>query len=221
MPSRVLPGLGLNGFWNLGEGWKDGGDANWLKLSVMVQLTVESTTVALPASPADGVVYVVPVGGGANAGKVAVRDAGAWVYYTPPTGCLAWVKDSSKRFEFVAGAWSEATSGGGSGGGPSPLITETGVNRNVALIDASSYLRFTNNSAKTATFDAAVGFSAPQEFHVANRAATGNLVLLGTGGITLNAPKEGTLTLAPGDTVTVKFVSSTVADVFGSTEVTP
>lgn len=115
MPSRTLPGLGLNGFWAEKEPWKDGGDENWLKLSVLAQLVVESATTALPASPADGVVYIVPAGG-TDAGKVAVRDAGAWVYLTAPEGALAWAKDTQKRMQMVGGSWAEA--GGGGGGIP-------------------------------------------------------------------------------------------------------
>lgn len=108
MASRILPGIGLEGFWDSGESWKTGGDLNWLKLSVMTQLVVESATTALPASPADGVVYIAPTGD-ANQRKVAVRDAGAWVYITPPIGCLAWVKDTAKRMQFVGGVWADVT----------------------------------------------------------------------------------------------------------------
>lgn len=106
MPSRQLPGLGLNGFWNLGEQWYDGGNENWLKLSVMTHPVAESMTAALPASPADGVVYIVP--SGANANKIAVRDAGAWVYFDPLPGITAWVKDAvgvDKRRMFDGTNW--------------------------------------------------------------------------------------------------------------------
>lgn len=105
----------------------------------------------------------------------------------------------------------------GGGGGPAPLITEATSNRDVTTADAGSYIRFTATGAKTCEFDVAEGFAAPQEYHVANRGASGNLTLTATG-VTLNAPKGGTLVLEPGDTVTVKFVDSDEADVFGSTE---
>ena len=114
MPSRKLPGLALNGFWNIGESWKAGGDENWLKLSVMVQLAVESATTALPVSPVNGVVYIVPHTDAVNGGKVAVRDDGVWVYLIAPEGALAWVKDTSKRMELVANTWSDVPSGSGS-----------------------------------------------------------------------------------------------------------
>lgn len=96
------------------------------------------------------------------------------------------------------------------------LDAEGGTTRAITPADQQDYIRFTAAGAKTATFDSGSGFAAPQEFHIANRAASGNLTLAPTG-ITLNPPKGGTLVLAPGDTVTIKFVSPTVADVFGST----
>lgn len=115
------------------------------------------------------------------------------------------------------GIFGGAGGGGGGGGGPAPLITEATSSRAFDPTDAGSYVRFTDTSAKTGTFAVADGFASPEEYHIANRAASGNLTLSGSG-VTLNAPKGGTLVLEPGDTVTVKFVSSSVADVFGSTE---
>ncbi|WP_382155453.1 hypothetical protein [Hydrogenophaga sp. ANAO-22] len=107
--------------------------------------------------------------------------------------------------------------GGGGGGSAAPLITDATAARAFDPSDAGSYVRFTATGAKTGTFDVGDGFAAPEEYHVANRGASGNLTLSGSG-VTLNPPKGGTLVLEPGDTVTVKFVSSSVADVFGSTE---
>ncbi|MPN35452.1 hypothetical protein SDC9_182950 [bioreactor metagenome] len=90
----------------------------------------------------------------------------------------------------------------------------------MALTDVGSYLRFTAAGAKACTFDVATGFTTGQEVHIANRSASGNVTLSATG-ITLSPPKGGTLVLAPGDTVTVKFVGTASADVFGSTEAAP
>lgn len=100
------------------------------------------------------------------------------------------------------------------------LITETTSNRDVTPADAGAYIRFTATGAKTASFDPGESFAAPQEYHLANRAASGNLTVTPTGSpaIVFNAPKGGTLVLEPGDTVTVKFVAADEADVFGSTE---
>lgn len=100
------------------------------------------------------------------------------------------------------------------------LIAEATSNRDVTPADAGAYIRFTATGAKTASFDLGDGFSSPQEYHLANRAASGNLTItpVGSPEITFNAPKGGTLVLEPGDTVTVKFVDADEADVFGSTE---
>lgn len=98
------------------------------------------------------------------------------------------------------------------------LITEAGSSRGVTTADSGAYIRFTGTGAKVCDFDGAENFSSPQEYHIANRGASGNVTLTGTSGITLNPPKGGTLVLEPGDTVTVKFVDADEADVFGSTE---
>ena len=92
----------------------------------------------------------------------------------------------------------------------------TDADHDYVLAKAGYYHRHTSTGAKTGVFNSAVGFTAGREYHVANRAASGDLTLSGTG-VTLNPPKGGTLALEPGDTVTVKFISSTEADVYGST----
>lgn len=98
-----------------------------------------------------------------------------------------------------------------------PIIAEATTSRAMAPADAGSYHRFTATGAKTATFDDGDGFTAGQEFHITNRAASDNLTLTAAGTMTLNPPKGGTLVLEPGDTVTVKLVAADEADVFGST----
>lgn len=98
-----------------------------------------------------------------------------------------------------------------------PMLVEPTATRDMDPGDAGYYHRFTYAGAKTATFDDGDGFAAEQEFHVTNRAASGNLTLTAAGTMTLNPPKGGTLVLEPGDTVTVKMVDTDEADVFGST----
>lgn len=106
MPARTLPGLGLSGFWDLGQGsWKDGMDANLRLLSAVSQLVVLSQTTALPASPANGAIYIVLASDPTNPGKIAVRDNGAWVYITPQIGWLAKVVDTDAFYEYKAGGW--------------------------------------------------------------------------------------------------------------------
>lgn len=83
--------------------------------------------------------------------------------------------------------------------------------------DAGKYIRYTGTGAKTCTFDDGDGFASGEEYHVTNRGASGDVTLTPAGGMTLNAPKGGSLVLEPGDTVTVKMVAADEADVMGST----
>lgn len=100
---RTLPGLGLTGFWNLGSAYKTGMDQNLLDLSTLSQLRVISRVTALPGSPTDGDIYIVPSGGDAN--KVAVRDNGAWAYYVPAEGYFAYVEDEDVFVFWTGTAW--------------------------------------------------------------------------------------------------------------------
>lgn len=115
MAERTLPGLGLTGFWDLGQDeWNTGMDANIRVLSAVAQLSVISATTALPGSPADGDIYIVPSGGNAN--EIAIRDLGAWVYIVPQEGWRAWVRDTDKLVIWSGSAWTEFEAGGGGGG---------------------------------------------------------------------------------------------------------
>lgn len=107
MTERILPGIGLTGYWDQGAPWKVGGDQNWLKSSVLTQLAVESATTSLPASPLNGVIYIVPVGE-ANANQIAARDNGAWVYMPPQEGWTAYVRDTGVLMSFDGAAWVRA-----------------------------------------------------------------------------------------------------------------
>jgi hypothetical protein len=108
MTERILPGIGLTGYWDQGAAWKVGGDQNWLKSSVLTQLAVESATTSLPASPLNGVIYIVPVGD-ANANQIAARDNGAWVYMPPQEGWTAYVRDTGVLMNFNGAAWVPST----------------------------------------------------------------------------------------------------------------
>lgn len=108
MTERILPGIGLTGYWEQGAPWKVGGDQNWLLSSVLTQLAVESATTHLPASPLNGVIYIVPVGD-TNANQVAARDNGAWVYFPPQEGWTAFVRDTNTLMNFDGTAWVPST----------------------------------------------------------------------------------------------------------------
>lgn len=108
MTERVLPGIGLTGFWDQGAPWKVGGDQNWLLSSVLTQLGVVSATTSLPASPLNGVIYIVPVGD-PNANQIAARDNGAWAYFAPQEGWTAYVRDTGVLMNFDGTDWVPST----------------------------------------------------------------------------------------------------------------
>lgn len=143
---RTLPGLGLLGFWNYeSDGWNDGMDANLRALSALVHLAAGSRTEALPGSPTNGQIRIVPANATANANAIAVRDNGAWVYLVPKIGMRAYIADTESFVTFNGtlwaddaaaglpdapadgksyvrrnGEWVEAATGGGGGGGGIP-----------------------------------------------------------------------------------------------------
>lgn len=125
---RILPGIGLTGYWEQGAPWKVGGDQNWLKSSVLTQLAVESATTSLPPSPLNGVIYIVPVGD-ANANQVAARDNGAWVYMPPQEGWTAYVRDTGVLMNFDGVAWVPSTA---------PLATALAAGNGATLVGATS-----------------------------------------------------------------------------------
>lgn len=109
---RNLPGLGLQGFWNLGSnGFKPGLDSDLQTLSALVQLAVISRVTALPGSPTDGDIYIVPSGAAEHANEIAVRDNGIWVYLVPKKGFIATVSDENVLIWYSGAAWSALPTG--------------------------------------------------------------------------------------------------------------
>ncbi|SFV33504.1 DUF2793 domain-containing protein [Hyphomicrobium facile] len=90
-------------------------------LDCLVQLSVESRALtAPPSAPTNGdrfLIAVSPTGAwSGHAGEIAAFQDGAWAFYRPKDGWIAWVADESALVIYDAGAWSLfAGSGGGSG----------------------------------------------------------------------------------------------------------
>jgi len=110
MPAIQGPNLGLNYGWPLGEsGWNTGMDANLKKLDALIQLTVLSATVDVPASPTSGDRYIVPVGAtgawGGQDGKIARYNVDTWEFFTASAGWVAQVLDTGHRLRFSGSAW--------------------------------------------------------------------------------------------------------------------
>lgn len=104
---RDLPGLGLKGYWTPGtDGWDEGMNSNLRLLSATVNLSVIGALELLPATPAEGDIYLLTTDD-----TIAVYDAGAWVFLTPSEGWEAWNKDVGKKFRFDGDNWSEVVDG--------------------------------------------------------------------------------------------------------------
>jgi len=87
------------------------------RLDGLVQLAVESRSVAAqPASPGDGVIWILPVSvtgpvwGGKTANLMARFEAGAWEFLDPNAGCMAWVKDEGQALVFDGAVWTPISS---------------------------------------------------------------------------------------------------------------
>lgn len=81
-------------------------------LDAVVQLAVvDRDLTAPPGSPTDGARYIVASGAtGAWATKdfkIAAWQDGAWAFYTPREGWLAWVSDENLIYVYDGAAWGE------------------------------------------------------------------------------------------------------------------
>lgn len=89
-----------------------------LRLDVLVQLAVKSTTLtAPPGSPADGDRYLIASGPtGAWAGKdlnITYYSSGAWVFLPPRKGWLCWDEVNDILLVWTGAAWSDYAQAGG------------------------------------------------------------------------------------------------------------
>lgn len=86
-------------------------------LDALVQLAVlDRHLAAPPASPADGDRYIVAaMATGAwngKTGQIAIWQDGAWEFYAPVSGWLAWVADEQRLFILSGGVWVDALAQG-------------------------------------------------------------------------------------------------------------
>ena len=118
----VAGGLALRGFApQLDPNWNCWMDENLLKLSSLAQGSVLSRTTPLPAAPPDGVLFIVPDSAALNANDVAVRDAGAYVFYPPFPGLTMFVQSDSQFVTWNGSAWVVSVDLNASAGAPSLL----------------------------------------------------------------------------------------------------
>lgn len=114
MAASTGPNLGMVSGWTVGEGgWGPAMNDNLRKLDALVHLTVVSATALTPSSTADGVRFIVPATGAtgdfaSQANRVAVRVAGAWVFYVPAVGWTANVQLDGGQLRWDGTAWVNA-----------------------------------------------------------------------------------------------------------------
>ena len=87
-------------------------------LDAIVQLNIlDRNLSAPPASPVEGDRYLVAAGPtgvwAGQAGKVAAFQDGAWIFYAPKEGWLAWIADENVALAYDGGAWVGFSGGGG------------------------------------------------------------------------------------------------------------
>lgn len=114
MPPRIMPGLGLRSFWDVGENdWGGARSEDLRKLSVVAAGRVLSRTTELPTTGSQGDVYIVPDSASTDAKKVAAWDNGAWVTFTPAAGWEFWVEDETAHYYYngTADAWTSRAGG--------------------------------------------------------------------------------------------------------------
>jgi hypothetical protein len=100
------------------------------KLDALVQISIVDRDLATPpVSPVDGARYIVaaaPTGAwSGHASKIAAWQDGAWAFFTPRTGWLAWIEDEATPVAWNGTAWVAISGGGGGSVNPTPLV---GVN---------------------------------------------------------------------------------------------
>lgn len=91
-------------------------------LDAIVQLSVlDRDLSAPPGSPAEGARFIVaasPTGAwSGHAGSIAAWQDGAWMFYAPLEGWIAWVADEDVAVVWSGSAWTALTTGGGGGSG--------------------------------------------------------------------------------------------------------
>jgi len=115
MTASTDPRTGIKYGWGTGaSGWGPENDANLLFLGQAgVHLSVKDRDLtAPPGGEADGDTYI-PAATATEAwagheDDIAVWDAtaGAWLFYTPRTGWVAFIEDEVKLSAFYSAAWS-------------------------------------------------------------------------------------------------------------------
>ncbi|MDT8858487.1 DUF2793 domain-containing protein [Paracoccaceae bacterium Fryx2] len=166
-------------------------------LDVLVQIAVKSAALSAPPSaPADGQRWIIgPAPSGLWAGRatqIAAWQDGAWVFYAPKDGWLAWNETTLSSLIFSAGSWTSLIS----------ALLAAGV------ADTAFTLTDDADPTKRAVFElSGITTGTTRTFSLPN--TTSELAILaGTQTFTGNKTFSGTLTAS--GTVTVSAAAATI-----------
>lgn len=133
-------------------------------LDALVQLSVLDRHLTDPPSePSEGDRYIVPDGAGAawtgRTGQVAAYQGGAWAFYEPSAGWLAYVSDEGAFRVFDGSAW-QVSPPGTLGGGTSVLTElEHGAQTTLVLLEQEMTLAGTIIDSTVLIPDRAIVFA--------------------------------------------------------------
>lgn len=104
---RILPGLGLTGFWPAGtNGWGNANDVNLRLLSALVQPVATDIVAALPTRVTTDLIYILSTDNTIN-----VYDDGAWIKITPHVGWSMFVVNKTANYRFGGSSWTADSMG--------------------------------------------------------------------------------------------------------------
>ena len=108
MASRIIPGISLRAFWDLGEsGWKAGMDENIWRLSFLVQSRVLGVVETLPPGPEEGDRYILNNDVLPYDQHIMVFDQALWVPILPEDRFVVFntENDSLMYFNEAGNTW--------------------------------------------------------------------------------------------------------------------
>lgn len=198
MVKRTLAGLGLTGFWPLGDDtWKPENDENLQILSVIAHREVLSRVTDVPGAPTVGDVYIVPASAtGAWAGqdgKIAVNgynpttEAQEWVFIDEPAGPF-YVADEDLWVETDGTSWVQFR------GAKVSSLNAQGGNYTLVLGDGTGYstIQMTSGSANTLTIPTNASVAFPVGTLIAGvQTGEGVTTIAGDTGVTVNGVSAG------------------------------
>lgn len=218
---RALPGLGLRAYWTVGSNdWETEHDPDTRLLSILCQCRAKSRVTNLPGSPANGDIYVIPVGQ-TDENKIAARDNGAWVLIAPLEGFLVWIEDTNEFVYWSGSAWTVLDTGGGGGAPTEVVVINKTASHTLELSDASGYVRMNVASANNLTVppNGTVAFAVGAVIQV-RQVGAGQTTVVAGAGVTINT-SETLKARKQGSTLTLVKVGTNEWDLTGDVEVAP